>query len=270
MSNIFDQLEQHSDIILRNSKTVLPTISRLLLVATFIEDGCRMWTQWDDQRDYIAYHWNLPMFCGVLFAIFNLFAQLIGSGMVITRKHVRAACGILLTVVFVQSIAYTVLWTTSFALKNLSLSGALALLLAETFESRDRNIYAGVPTLDNKKPQNYMQLVGRLLLISMFLDTLWEGFELSFFSVIRTAIACALMFLVTFGYKTKLSALLLAMYLFLINFYINPFWTFDYHSTRRDSYKYDFFQIWSVVGGLLMLINIGPGKVSLDHKRRAL
>lgn len=184
--------------------------------------------------------------------------------MVLLRKNVRIACGILFSVVLTQTIAYNVLWTYNFFFRNLSLVGGLALLFTETFESGRKSMFAGVPALDNNdRHQNYLQLFGRTTLVFMFLTI--QRWELSFFYVIESVIACLLMFAVTVGWKTKLSALFLAGYLFVMNLVINAFWMLDAHSSHRDLYKYDFFQTLSIIGGLLLLISLGPGRVSLDH-----
>lgn len=258
-----------ADAIIKHSRTILPTLGRLSLTGTFIEDGLRMYFQWADQRDYIAYHWNLPVYVGTFFVLFNLIAQIGGSGMVLIRKHVRKACGILLAVVLIQTLAYNVLWSLNFFFRNLSLIGGISLLFSETFESGRRIMFAGVPSLDShSSPVSFLQLSGRILLVLMFLTI--QRWELSFFYIIETVLACALMFLVTIGWKTRLSALLLASYLFIMNFWMNPFWTLDINSSHRDLYKYDFFQTLSIIGGLLLLISLGPGKVSIDQHRRDL
>jgi len=203
---------------------------------------------------------------GSMFVFLNLIGQLAGSTLVLVRHFVPAACGALFGIVLLQTFAYSILWDINFLLRNMSLSGALLLLLAEV-RSESRTLFAGVPSLGENKPKNYFQLAGRILLVGMFLTIL--RFELDIIQLLQNVIATVLMALVTVGYKTKLSALVLVAWLTCLNLYLNAWWLVPAYKPMRDFLKYDFFQTLSVIGGLLMVVSLGPGGVSMDeHKKR--
>lgn len=92
----------------------------------------------------------------------------------------------------------------------MSLCGALLLLLAEC-KVEGRSLFAGVPSLGENRPKTYMQLSGRILTVLMFATIL--HLDVNVFQIIQNIIAIALMAAVTVGYKTKLSALLLVLWL---------------------------------------------------------
>lgn len=152
-----------------------------------------------------------------------------------------------------------------FIFRNLALCGGLMLLLAE-YSGEAKTMFAGVPSVGGNQRQSYMQLAGRLLVIIMFL-TLFS-LEVSIIRIISFLLGAALMVCVAIGYKTKLAALLLVIGLTLMNVTINSFWLIPSNRIMRDFMKYDFFQTLSVIGGLLYVVAMGPGGVSLDEHKK--
>ncbi|CAG0883220.1 unnamed protein product [Cyprideis torosa] len=265
-SNEFiSKAEDAADLIFRKLKHVLPTAARFCLISTFFEDGLRMWFQWNEQRDYMDISWGCGWFLATLFVFVNLVGQLGAVFMVLFRYKVDWACGVLFGIVFLQTIAYSILWDLQFLFRNLALVGALLLVLAES-RVEGKSLFAGVPTLGENKPKTYLQLTGRILIVFMFAALL--RLEFSFLQILQNVVGSVLMILVTVGYKTKLSALILVVWLNFLNFYFNPWWTIPSYKPMRDFLKYDFFQTLSVIGGLLMIVSLGPGGVSMDEKKK--
>lgn len=93
-------------------------------------------------------------------------------------------------------------------------------------------------------------------------------FNLPSLQILQNIVGTALIILVAIGFKTKLAALTLVIWLFGINIYFNAFWTIPAYKPMHDFLKYDFFQTMSVIGGLLLVVALGPGGVSMDEKKK--
>lgn len=146
------------------------------------------------------------------------------------------------------------------------MTGGVILLLAES-KSEGRSLFAGLPSLGENTPKTYLQLSGRILLVFMFLTLL--RFEMSVLLFVQNAVGAALILLIAVGYKTKLASLILVLWLAALNFYSNAWWNVPDNQYHRDFLKYDFFQTLSVIGGLLLVVALGPGGYSMDeHKKK--
>ena len=264
-NEMLSKAEDLADKVTRNLKHVLPHLARFCLASTFFEDGLYRWVQWDEQVEHMDTSWGCGWFLATTFVLINLVGQLGAVAMVLTRIKVDIACGVLFFVLILQTIADSILWDLLFLFRNLSLIGALLLVLAES-RVEDKSLMAGVPNMGENKPKMYLQLAGRILLIFMFLTLL--RFEMSAMQIIQNLVGLLLMVLVTIGYKTKLSALVLITWLNIINFYFRAWWTITEDTLLKDFVKYDFFQALSVIGGLLMVVSLGPGEVSMDEQKK--
>jgi len=188
------------------------------------------------------------------------------STLVILRRHSEYAVAGLLTVVVIQALGYGLIFDLNFFLRNLSVMGGLLMVLGDSFVKKTR-VFAGLPSIDEKDKKMYIQLGGRVLLIFLFIGFVFAG-EWSFGRVMVSMIGFMACVMVVVGFKAKLSAIILVLLLSVFNVLVNNFWTLHPHHPHKDFAKYDFFQILSIMGGLLLLVNMGPGQLSMDEKKK--
>ncbi|KAK9472248.1 SURF4 family-domain-containing protein [Dipodascopsis tothii] len=261
-----NRIEDILDTMAGPIKPYLPAIGRFLIVVTFIEDAIRIVSQWSDQVFYLVNYRNNPKFIVVPFLFINVTAMLVGSALVIVRKHSLWAVCSLLGVVVTQAIGYGLLFELNFFLRNLSVIGGLLMVLSDSFV-RTRMTFAGLPNIDEKDKREYFQLAGRVLLIFLFVGFIFSG-EWSIARVFISIVGFVACIMVAVGFKAKLSAMLLVVILSIFNVLINHYWTYSTGHPNRDFLKYEHFQTLSIVGGLLLVVNTGAGKLSIDEKKK--
>ncbi|RPA91215.1 SURF4-domain-containing protein [Choiromyces venosus 120613-1] len=260
------KIEDLLDTFAEPVKPYLPAIGRFLIVVTFLEDALRIMTQWSDQLLYLHDYRRIPWGLTHLFLAVNVIAMLICSVLVIARRHSEYAVGGLLGVVVTQALGYGLIFDLNFFLRNLSVMGGLLMVLSDSWH-RKRFAFAGLPQIDEKDRKMYFQLAGRVLLIFLFIGFVFSG-EWSISRVLVSLVGFVACVMVVVGFKAKWSAVLLVVILSIFNLIINNFWTLHPHHPHRDFAKYDFFQILSIVGGLVLLVNMGPGQFSVDEKKK--
>lgn len=260
------KIEDWLDTVSEPIKPYLPAIGRFLIVVTFIEDSLRIVTQFNDQLLYLGDYRKIPFGLSHLFLISNVIAMTVCSVLIIARKHSEYAVGGLLGVVITQAFGYGLIFDLNFFLRNLSVIGGLLMLLSDSWV-RKRLVHAGLPQIDEKDRKMYFQLAGRVLLIFLFIGFIVSG-EWSFWRVLVSIFGFVACVMVVVGFKAKWSAVILVVLLSIFNVLVNNFWTLHPHHPQKDFAKYDFFQILSIVGGLLLLVNMGPGQFSVDEKKK--
>uniref|UniRef100_A0A3P9PLN7 Surfeit locus protein 4 n=1 Tax=Poecilia reticulata TaxID=8081 RepID=A0A3P9PLN7_POERE len=112
--DLMNKAEDVADQFLRVTKQYLPHLARLCLISTFLEDGIRMWFQWNEQRDYIEATWNCGYFLATCFVLLNLVGQLGGCVLILSRNFVQYACFGLFGIIALQTVAYSILWDLKF------------------------------------------------------------------------------------------------------------------------------------------------------------
>lgn len=248
-------------------RRALPTVARLCLTATFLEDALRMWMQFDWYLQTVQIELYLPSWLALTLLVIQLGGQLLGSMLVLLRVRVKLAVYILAVLVILQVHLLPIPWG-EFILRNIALLGGLLLLQVENLETaaaaRQNSDSAGVPQRINRRPQ-HLKLTARLLLACMYLTLL--RLESDPLAMAFDGLGMLLMALIVLGFRTRPAALLLALILILWNFYENSWWLV-HDEDSQDFAKYNYFHTLSVVGGLLMLVVLGPGEVSLEQYKK--
>jgi len=201
-----------------------------------------------------------------MFLLINIVTMLVGSVEVIRKHYTEYAIGGLFSVVVLQGFGYGLIFDLNFFLRNLSVVGGLLMVLSDSLSSK-KNLFAGLPSLSETDRRKYFQLAGRVLLIFLFIGFILQG-TWSFARVLVSIVGLGACIMVAVGFKAKWSASFLVLLLSVFNVFINNWWSVHSAHPQRDFLKYDFFQTLSIVGGLLLLVNMGPGGISMDEKKK--
>jgi len=223
------------------------------------------------------------------------------STLVIIRKYPEGAVFGLIGVVVTQALGYGLIFDLNFFLRNLSVMGGLIMVLSDSWV-RKKFAPAGLPVPNDMDTKKYFQLAGRVLLILLFVGFVWSGdwgvarITVSIFGFI----ACVM---VVVGFKAKWSAILLVVILSVFNLVVNNFWTVSslhlefgqerakltslaarappsqglrqirlfpdpVHCVSVTSFPLRALANLPTSGGLLLLVNMGPGSFSVDEKKK--
>jgi uncharacterized membrane protein YphA (DoxX/SURF4 family) len=259
-------VEENVDIYSQPLKPHLPAIGRFLIVVTFLEDALRIMTQWSDQVWYLQRHRSFPWGLSHFFLILNALTMIVASGAIMRKQYSEIAVGGLLGVVILQGFGYGLIFDMTFFLRNLSVVGGLFMVFSDSMVNRNRG-FAGLPSISENDRKKYFLLAGRILLIFLFIGFIFQG-EWSFVRLIVSIVGLAACVMVAVGFKARWSAIFLVLVLSIMNIFVNNFWSVHSAHPQRDFLKYDFFQTLSIVGGLILLVNMGPGGLSVDEKKK--
>ncbi|KAI5478621.1 COPII-coated vesicle protein SurF4/Erv29 [Pseudohyphozyma bogoriensis] len=270
VQKLSDRIEDSIDAFSRPIRPWLPALGRFLIIVTFLEDALRILTQISDQNYYLQKHRGFPWGLSHIFLYGNVLVMTACSLLVMAKRYPEIATGGLFAVVIGQGLGYGLIFDLNFFLRNLSVMGGLLMVLSDSLSKR-KSLFGVVPSMEvnDADRKKYFQLAGRVLLIFLFLGFVFNGqftFARAFVSIVGL-VACVN---VAIGFKAKLSAMFLVVTLSFFNLFINNFWAVHAAHPQRDFLKYDFFQTLSIVGGLLLLVNLGPGEISVDKGKKHL
>jgi len=174
----------------------------------------------------------------------------------------------LMFVIVSQALVYGLLFNFQFFFRNLSLIGGLLMALSDAFVRDRRNLsLPGLPMIEDKDKSKYLQLAGRILLICLFLAYMVAK-KWTILGGVFNLLGLAACILVVIGFKARLSACFLVVMLSIQNLMLNPYWRYSVHNPTRDYLRYEHFQTLSIVGGLILLVNSGAGRISIDEKKK--
>jgi ER-derived vesicles protein len=251
----------------------LPTVVRL--VATFIEDGVRVLFELRHQVEFLRYQYALPAFLARFLLVTSVLVSFVGVALVVGQHKIargaRETMGayILLGSVLYQQIVYghdspITSGNWGFLVRNLCLAGSLILIVCQSRLAAGQSALP-LGLLDGRAPDKkdvvaYLQLASRILLVLLGLEFILT------LGIVGTILTVPVTLAVLMGFYTEISGAILLMLYFLHNVLNSAFW-FEAASHMREIRRYEFVQTLSIMGGLILLISVGPGSLSIDELR---
>mmetsp|Transcript_14999 Transcript_14999/g.30500 ORF Transcript_14999/g.30500 Transcript_14999/m.30500 type:complete len:124 (+) Transcript_14999:77-448(+) len=83
-------------------KPYLPRATRVLMTATFFEDGLRAFIEHDGQVQFLNQEYRVPMIVAYMLLIVTTVISLAGAAMIVSKKRDKLASSILLGFLFYQ------------------------------------------------------------------------------------------------------------------------------------------------------------------------
>jgi uncharacterized membrane protein YphA (DoxX/SURF4 family) len=224
-------LEEKLEHLAAPVKPHVPMLGRFLIVATFLEDTVRILSQWNAQLAYLEHYQKIPFGFTHFFLVANVALMALGSTGAILRRFVVISVASLTTVLVMQLLGYGLIWRPEYLFRALSVFGGLLMLLADGL-AKKRDLFAGLPQMNEADRQAYVQLAGRVLLVLLFISFTVAG-EMSVFRLTMIIIGFAVSVLVVLGFKAKFSALFLVMVLSVGNVLLNNWWSLHHNNPGR-------------------------------------
>eukprot|EP00736_Rhodelphis_marinus_P007777 Rmarinus@m.16774 len=270
-----------SESYFRKQRNVLPTIGRILVALSFVEDSWRLLTNWPAVVKNMSY---MSVFAPAMLTGL-IGAQCLGSLLVCLKVHEifasRALIGCCIFQIFGMVVSNGVMATgfTFWLLSKLAIIAGLWLITFADGLSEEKGSILGVTLSQvSSRHEKVATLVTRLLLSALCVYKIWQEVIETFFreagdagvlsplalcfGVLGTLVGA----LLAIGYKTRMSCVILMFIIVACTFIVNDFWMIKRNESQYYVRRSHFFEDLSITGGLLLVTAIGPGGFSLDKR----
>lgn len=273
------KLNQHPAVLIANvhvarlkraARPIAPTLTRLLVASTFVEDSIRTLFEMKKQMIFFSRALGIPYKTSVLIILLAIFLTLVSVALFLLPPTAAFGAKALLLCVAYQQLVYgrhsaITTGNLGFFVRNACMAGTLALFLTVPKHAPEPSL-PGMSVKLRKSARDNAALLVRILFafacLEMFdvIGYLWS------LLIIPAAVALVI------GYQVELCAILLLVFYAVGAAVANPFWSINITSDEllemRHLMRYEFLQTISILGGLLLVIMSGPGAFSVDSKLR--